>query len=986
MAYPTILRNSTVGGASSTSTAPTTPVTNDSGADGLLLAIVSTRIAGAITTPTSGWFKLGEIQRTSGSIGTTAVFGRWTSGSSISAPTFVTTAATLWYTTYIVFSNVSSVPTTQQFSLGTAATTSGPDTLVFGVFTDARTTTVTGTPTSPAVEYVDIWNATYDISHWIGYKQVASTGTATSITVTPSTTASFKEAAFEIAGIPTNNPPSFTIQPSFGTGRTYSFGPAGTITSLGIGVSSDGDISFQPSDAEQTGANALSYEIRTSATPGAGTLVASGTATAGSMKTVNVTNTTSGLNSNGVKTLWVHLSDGTSTTTSNSFTIRVDETLPAASTSISTTPSPVLDYAYYNVTFTINDANSPDSGSLRWQIREGTGGTGIEYASGSATNGDVITTAYFDDSALVTGANTRYIRVQDSAGNTSQTAFTVTLANSHPWDQIVSPATGTDDGYYTTASTTLSATATFSIVGWGGAFVDYASWFRFVLNAQPGYEIDYATLQLRTQGTFTGPITIRVRGVLQLDPAAPTTYFGAQALPLTTANVTISTSGWVDNDIINMPDLSAIIQEITAQSGWTSGNHIMLVVDNTTAYNNTNQQIRFDSYETVGGFVPRLYVDWVSSFTADETAGITVVTAQETGTETYIWNETAGSEVIASIETGTDYQTWVWQDTAGTQVVNVVQSGTDNQTWVYNETSGTQVVLTPITGTDSLVYVYNETGGVQVVLAQITGTDNVGINENAGVSVVLTVITGTDDMPETWDETTGTQVVLAVLSGFDYLGWDDVDGLSIVKAVTTGTDTENVSEAAGAVVVRVRVSGTEWDVYNALEGISVALVGITGTEHHIIPDLGGISVVQVVLSGTDEQFIDERAGIELVHAILTGNDYVVVDEVAGEYVITAIITGTDKYIITYDETTGIEVVRVILRGTELVPLRARQHYNTFIQLIQEYMATIGVRDNPYHAYIAYVEPYSATVELAPEKYTTFTELATPYDTTIEVTQ
>ena len=999
MAYPTIVRNSTVGGASSTSFTPTMPTHTDAGADGLLIVIASNRINGSINTSTSGWFKLGEIIRTSGAIGCTAIFGKYVSGSAVAGPLLATSAATLWYVTTLVLSGVSTIPSTQQFSLGTAAsavaqtttsiTTANPEALVFGVFADSRTTTLSGTPQSPAVEYVDIFNATYDNWHYVAYKQVA-TSALTNITVTPSTTASMKEATFEISGIATNLAPTISIQPSFATGRTYAFGSLTAIPDVGAGAGNGGTISFRATDAEQTGANALSYELRSSATPGAGTLMASGTCTSGVTVNVPITNSTTGFTSNGDKTVYVHVSDGTSTTVSNLLTVRVDESSPAAASSISTDPVTVNDYERYRVVFTPNDTTSPAANELRWEIRTGSNGTGTQLASGNGTNATPITTAYFNDTALTLGSNTRYIRVQDAGGNITQTTFTVTRTQLTAWDQIEPTAASGDDGYYmVTGGTTISSNTTTLITGWLSTTVKYASWSRFQLDAPAGVQFDHVMMRAAVFGVYDPDCTIRITAHKALNPTSPALASQAISAPRTTAYVDWVTTGaeWdVDGAPVQTPDLSPIFEELVAQPGWTPGNYVVLFFESTdVTYPGALSQKRWDSFDNTDT-TPRLYVDWVNSFTADETAGIQIVTTPQSGTETYVWNETAGSEVIASIETGTDYQTWVWQDTAGTQVVNVVQSGTDNQTWVYNETSGTQVVLTPITGTDSLVYVFNETGGVQVVLAQITGTDNIGINENAGISVVLTVITGTDDMPETWDETTGTQIVLAVLSGNDYLGWDDVDGLSIVKAVISGTDTENVSEAAGAVVVRVKVSGTDWDVYNALEGISVALVGITGTEHHIIPDLGGISVVQVVLSGTDEQFIDERAGIELVHAILTGNDYVVVDEVAGEYVITAIITGTDKYIITYDETTGIEVVRVILRGTELVPLRARQHYNTFIQLIQNYMATIGVRDNPYHTYIAYVEPYSATVEMAPEKYTTFTELATPYDTTIEVTQ
>jgi hypothetical protein len=113
----------------------------------------------------------------------------------------------------------------------------------------------------------------------------------------------------------TNTAPTITAGPT----TTYQSGDR-TNPSVTWGVT------FTPDDAEQTGANAITYYIRTSATFGAGTQVATGTCTADSEKAVtglayNATGLTWGS-----QTLYLHLYDGTANTaTAGSFTLEVSQ-------------------------------------------------------------------------------------------------------------------------------------------------------------------------------------------------------------------------------------------------------------------------------------------------------------------------------------------------------------------------------------------------------------------------------------------------------------------------------------------------------------------------------------------------------------------------------------------------------------------------------------------------------------------------------------
>lgn len=217
--------------------------------------------------------------------------------------------------------------------------------------------------------------------------------------------------------------PTFSVQPT----RNYNFG----LTRTGPN-NTPITVTFTPADAEQTGANELSYEIRTSATPGGGSLVGSGTCTSGAQKSHSLAYNATGL-ADGSNTLWVHLFDGTTTTTSNSFIVLRDDTNPTATTSISTTPSYLLTvFDSYDVAFTPHDAASTDAGELRASLYKESGASGFLKGVTGLTDGGATSFTSVGSDSLVPGKNTRYIRVRDGAGNINETSFTVTVKSDVP--------------------------------------------------------------------------------------------------------------------------------------------------------------------------------------------------------------------------------------------------------------------------------------------------------------------------------------------------------------------------------------------------------------------------------------------------------------------------------------------------------------------------------------------------------------------------
>lgn len=209
-------------------------------------------------------------------------------------------------------------------------------------------------------------------------------------------------------------------------------------------------LAFTPTDAEQTGANALTYYVYTGANR-TGTQVATGTTTSGSYTSVNIAYNALGM-VNGSNTFYVSLSDGSLFSSDSSITVLRDDVAPTAATSISTTPNPVTSTSY-TVTFTPHDAASTALNEMRYQIRTGSGGTGTLLV-GNATYGDAVTnasaktTASFTDSTLAGGANTRYIRTRDGANNWTDTSFTVTYSPTA--SNVTTSAPSGLNSYYTT--------------------------------------------------------------------------------------------------------------------------------------------------------------------------------------------------------------------------------------------------------------------------------------------------------------------------------------------------------------------------------------------------------------------------------------------------------------------------------------------------------------------------------------------------------
>lgn len=206
------------------------------------------------------------------------------------------------------------------------------------------------------------------------------------------------------------------------------------------------------------------YQVRTGSTSTTGTQVITGVASDG-VNAKSIAYNATGI-VDGSQTLYLYLSpDNTFWSPNYSFTLLRDDVAPTSSTSISTTPaSPTT--TTYSVTFTPNDVLSTSANEIRFGVWTGAGGTGSLLTNGTATSTTPITTSSFTDAALVSGANTRYVRACDGANNCTDTSFTVT-ANFASAPTVTTPTSASITGSSATLGGNITSAGTQAITARG---------------------------------------------------------------------------------------------------------------------------------------------------------------------------------------------------------------------------------------------------------------------------------------------------------------------------------------------------------------------------------------------------------------------------------------------------------------------------------------------------------------------------------------
>lgn len=184
-----------------------------------------------------------------------------------------------------------------------------------------------------------------------------------------------------------------------------------------------------------------------------------------------------------------------------------------------------------------------------------------------------------------------------------------------------SVAASGDDALWIPSASNFTSTETFVSVGKPSGS-SQAHFFCRILNVpiEPADTVDalVGRLRLSVEHLNTGT-SARIFGVLDPDPAAPTSSAEAEALSLTTAFVdwdNISTgSGGTE---LTTPDLSAIAQELIEQPSWASGNAMIFVFRDNGSQNNRSRAFASFDHTTI--------VEPQFDFETTEASGTTPVT------------------------------------------------------------------------------------------------------------------------------------------------------------------------------------------------------------------------------------------------------------------------------------------------------------------------------------------------------------------------
>ncbi|MEX0985643.1 MAG: Ig-like domain-containing protein [Actinomycetota bacterium] len=228
---------------------------------------------------------------------------------------------------------------------------------------------------------------------------------------------------------------------------------------------------------------------------------------------------------------------------------------------------------------------------------------------GTDTNGADGWSVSWNTAGTSTGAHTLTATATDPAGNES-TSPGVTVTVDNPLILEIPIASGTDDAEQKPNRNVVVNSAdidmmtdnnvTFTAVG-----------LRFTgVNLPADATITNAYIQFTADEARDVPSNLRVRGEKALNPG---TFVTAKS-NITNRATTDATAAWSSPGWIvrfartaeqRTPDLSAIVQEIIGQSGWTPGNAVVFIVTG-----NPSGRLVASSFEGGGGGIPGLHIEY----------------------------------------------------------------------------------------------------------------------------------------------------------------------------------------------------------------------------------------------------------------------------------------------------------------------------------------------------------------------------------------
>jgi hypothetical protein len=209
-----------------------------------------------------------------------------------------------------------------------------------------------------------------------------------------------------------------------------------------------------------------------------------------------------------------------------------------------------------------------------------------------------------------------------------------------------SPVANGDDGYWeetTSGFNNSSPASSFghpnTTVGPRNAFIRFPG-----VTIPQGATIDSAIITFVASGNLSGTtVNARIAAIDDDNAAAPTTYAGAEGATRTTATVDWNNIGaWTNLTQYDTPEIKTVIQEIVDRVGWSSGNALVVYVEDNGSTVNTNRHRQFSTVEASGTVEAVLAVTYsVVPPTAPSDLAATAVSSSQINTT---WTDNSNDE------------------------------------------------------------------------------------------------------------------------------------------------------------------------------------------------------------------------------------------------------------------------------------------------------------------------------------------------------
>lgn len=184
-------------------------------------------------------------------------------------------------------------------------------------------------------------------------------------------------------------------------------------------------------------------------------------------------------------------------------------------------------------------------------------------------------------------------------------------------------ASANDRGWYEGTATIGTTYDTNAYVGYYNAGAN--GYYRFIgVDIPQGATIVSAKITLTANANQSGTTVNGILSAIDADnPSAPTTYAALETATRTTASVAWDDiAAWTTNTAYDSPDITTIIQEIVDRPGWSSGNALIVYLEDNSSSAVEGAYRRAYTYDNSPAKAAKLYVSWVTLETISDSVSL----------------------------------------------------------------------------------------------------------------------------------------------------------------------------------------------------------------------------------------------------------------------------------------------------------------------------------------------------------------------------